>query len=285
MGFNVGLFFAMIFIVSCLITFIYQARKRGWMRWHECKDARAAGSYLLDVKWLFVMRLVITLYAFGIWCDIWTNDAQGLVYYTVWSYTLLNAYFMLATYHSFQAMRRGDVLLTSPSRLNKFTCVLFQIVFTTCLLVDVVLWGILLPNQKKNHPEQCCGQFYNFSSYNVHGVNLLLICVDFIFSRHEITPAHAVYCVIYPLVFGVFSWIYHAAGGKWVYFFLDTSAKAAGAWYLGLCALHLMFFLVIWIVGKVKRFLVAKYFPVELAEETSQVGDSSSLLPKAIQVA
>ena len=36
----------------------------------------------------------------------------------------------------------------------------------------------------------------------------------------------------------------HAAGGPWVYFFLDTSQKSAPLWYLGMGVLHVLFFFV-----------------------------------------
>merc|ERR1712196_253579 len=128
--------------------------------------------------------------------------------------------FIMATVHSYRAWKAGSEHIPQGSRFTRITWVFFEMCCTTVLLVDITLWFILYPQQKKKHPEDCCDQFLNFSSYNVHGVNLLLMALELVFSRMYLIPSHAIAVVAWPMLFAFFSWIYHAAGGGWAYFFL-----------------------------------------------------------------
>lgn len=92
---------------------------------------------------------------------------------------------------------------------------LYELCFTTVIMVDVVLWGVLYTHAKHaaEHPDPddpnvtCCHQFINFGSINVHGVNFFLLVGDFVMNNQRMVPAHVVYVVCWELLFGLYSWV------------------------------------------------------------------------------
>ena len=90
---------------------------------------------------------------------------------------------------------------------------MYEICFTTVILVDVVLWGVLYTHTKyqAEHGDDddvtCCKQFINFGSINVHGINFFLLVGDFILNNQRMVPAHVVFPVSWEFLFGIYSWV------------------------------------------------------------------------------
>jgi hypothetical protein len=69
-------------------------------------------------------------------------------------------------------------------------------------LVDVVYWGVLYPDMDK-------GKGHDFMSVNQHGVNFIFIIIEYSLNRLPWLPWNAAPLLAWPILYGVFAWIYH----------------------------------------------------------------------------
>ena len=114
----------------------------------------------------------------------------------------------------------------------------------------------------------------NFSSYNVHGANAVLMMADLFFSRVPIAPGQFIWTFIFPTVYctyahnacmsqqaqslivlfrpGFFQWTAYAFGNGWAYPFMDTAAPNAPGWYTSIIGLHFGFFILAYFLTKIR---------------------------------
>jgi len=162
---------------------------------------------------------------------------------------------------------------------DRFLFVLFELLCTVVLMVDVIEWSILYPTAKLQADKhesgaKCCSQFTNFGSIAAHALNFFMLAGDVLLGDMTIIPAHVAYIIVFPLIYGFVSWIIHsAAHTSYPYFFLDPSTKVAPAWYLALAFFHFVFFFIAYGFVRLRdRFLR----PAPSA--TEQTSESSHLL-------
>ena len=84
----------------------------------------------------------------------------------------------------------------------------------------------------------------------------MLMMIELFLSRQCFVWSHAVALPALAVVYVAMQWvriaaprpaldwhqIHHSVGDAWAYPFLDTATELAGAWYIGLIVLHLLFF-------------------------------------------
>lgn len=204
---------------------------------------------------------------------------------------LLGVYFALAAATSFLHLRGATVVAGQPQHevrddnlavpldgaplgpvcLARLCQVLLSTVAAAGLMLDVVLWSILMPSdtdpQKKEE--------LNWSSYNMHALNLLLIFVEIAVNSIPLHFGDIVLALLWPLLYCHFTLLrvgmrsstqgcltFHekttcstVPGVKvvWPYFFLDTSREHAWLWYLGLSALFCLAYAVIFCFARCCR--------------------------------
>lgn len=98
---------------------------------------------------------------------------------------------------------------------DRFTFTLFQLCFTTVIMVDVVLWGVLYTHAKhlSEHPKTdddksaCCAKFINYGSLNVHAANFFFMLIECLLNNQRMVPAHVVYVLIWEMTYGLYSWV------------------------------------------------------------------------------
>jgi len=56
-------------------------------------------------------------------------------------------------------------------------------------------------------PSSPLGQFLNFESYNVHGVNALLMLVELAFNKMYLHPAHLLFVLVWALTYIIVPWV------------------------------------------------------------------------------
>lgn len=232
------------------VAFVVLGRRRGWFDFSSLNSTALTESHFISPFALAVYRVLACGYAMGVL--VYTavdGGGRGFQFYTLWSFTLLVGYFVCVMLLSLIRQRRpvtfelavnddsgGRLLLgDSPAggmrRLAVVCWVLFHISAVNVLLVDTTLWGLLYPYAKKHASSaEVHDKLLNYSSFNVHAANLPMLMLDFWLGRLTIIPAFAIIAVVVPTVYGCFQWIYHACGGGWAYFFLDTSKKSAALW-------------------------------------------------------
>lgn len=264
------------------------AGRRGWTHWARCTPANLALSYVASPTVLLVYRLGIFTYCCSIliWLLARKEGEKGLLFYTVWNFTFLTVFFLLASVQSVSARMVGYDVSRNPSTrlLDRTTLIMFEIAMTIVFLVDVVLWGVLYPQAKHvahrdDNPDACCQKFLNFGSYNVHGFNMIFMLGELFLNRIPIIPAHVSFVIFWMLTYGIYSWIIRASGGRWVYFFLDTTKQDAPGWYLGMAALHIVFFFFAFGLTKLKTrcFRNARDTEAEEIEATYLLSTNSSI--------
>ncbi|CAH0484300.1 unnamed protein product [Peronospora farinosa] len=129
---------------------------------------------------------------------------------------------------------------------------LLDVCLAASLLICVVVWTILYPYAvKTGHPEK----ILNGVSYCQHGVNVLLLQLDFLATRHLVSKDALPLIMGWPSVYAVFAWIVHGtvAKGFWPYPFLEVNTPWAPLWYGGLLAAHIMALILVMLLSKVKQ--------------------------------
>ena len=103
----------------------------------------------------------------------------SLLFYTVWNYLLQAVFWFTATAASAASLLHSAV---APRRLRTAVHLLLSICLPSAILVSVVLWGVLLPNDiRHGHPER----EENFFSYNMHAVNTVCLLAEFFFNGDD----------------------------------------------------------------------------------------------------
>lgn len=236
------------------------------------KAAEVSGSAIGPTQMLLWYRLFACL-----WCitvaaiQFWDKGFFVLKYYTVWNYYLLILFFALATLFSFldrprqQAVqKRNRAAPHQPvNGLGYFVVTLFHINLTTVFIVDVLTWTLLWPMLKANpdpvHVEFYTHQLFNFTSYNQHGFNFMLMLGEMFLNRIPFYPYLLGYVGMWTSLYGVWAFVNFSSSGKWMYPFLDASQPWAPFAYLGLFAVHWVFFGFVILLLQIK-FWILQYF-------------------------
>ncbi|TDH67230.1 hypothetical protein CCR75_002164 [Bremia lactucae] len=195
-----------------------------------------------------------------IW-DIFRTRGRCLAFYTSWNFALQGLYFGGAAWRTKRHRQRqlnernaiytalvdtGDDGTGSPfagrQRIMRDSGIpwidlelLLDLCLATSLLICGVVWTVLYPYAIKiGHPEQ----ILNGVSYCQHGINVLLLQIDFHATRHLVSRDALPLVMGWPSLYAVFAWIVHGtvARGFWPYPFLDLDTPWAPFWYGGLLA-------------------------------------------------
>ncbi|GMF18411.1 unnamed protein product [Phytophthora lilii] len=129
---------------------------------------------------------------------------------------------------------------------------LLDVCLAASLLICVVVWTVLYPYAvKTGHPER----ILNGVSYCQHGVNVLLLQIDFFASRHLVSRDALPLVMGWPALYAVFAWIVHGtvAKGFWPYPFLQLDTPWAPFWYGGLLAAHILALMLVMMLSKIKH--------------------------------
>ena len=204
---------------------------------------------------LVLFRGVVLLYFVGIQCyQLFHHGMHCLAFYTTWNFILQIVYFGLMSLLSWRVQTGRRV----SSNLMHAIFILFDICFACCFLVATVLWLILYPLAKQ---AGTASHLLNPVSYTQHGINVLLLSVEFGFNHLQVHPLHAAYLVYWPTTYALFAWIVHGSTtrGFWPYPFMKVREPYSPLWYLGLLVAHLVFFALVYGASQLKkRFIVQK---------------------------
>ncbi|KAI9914028.1 hypothetical protein PsorP6_005362 [Peronosclerospora sorghi] len=233
-----------------------------------CLSLRALLAYRVSATFFF---LFIQLW------DVWRSQGQCLAFYTSWNFILQGVYFFGAARRTgHQVRRRADDRFTrytalvdeedgtgSPLSSRRRVLrdsglhwidleLLFDVCLATSLLICTVVWTVLYPYAvKSGHPET----LLNGVSYCQHGVNVLLLELDFFATRHCVSRDAFPLIMGWPSIYAVFAWIVHGtvAKGFWPYPFLDLNTPWAPFWYGGLLVAHIVALLLVMLLSSVKH--------------------------------
>lgn len=200
---------------------------------------------------LLAFRTTVFLFCFGVIVYqfiLEKNIGDTVRYYTWWNFCLLTTYFGCMSGFGFYVMKKPGCL---TERLGVFGCFClssYQVCLTTVFLVDVVLWAVLYP---AGTPTDRLG-LVKFPSLIEHGLNLVFMGVELSLNRLPVIGAHVCILTLWPCAWCIFQWVYHAKGGEYLYFFMDTSKAIAPLWYLGMLMGHWLFFGFVYYLSRCK---------------------------------
>jgi len=206
------------------------------------------GSNMVSPFVLGVFRIVSFIYLF---CTLTSflviTTFVNLRFYTTWNYLLLTIYFAIGSWYSLRAFiffkRHGHFhSLEEIGALGNIFIVLHQLCCTMTILVDIILWGVMLPLLiSTGSPTD---DIFNFWSYTQHAINFIFVLIEFLFCQLPWHKLHSLFALIWAGYYIIFSWIYYEFEAVWAYPFLEPRVWTAPLWYLGLAICHVLFFFV-----------------------------------------
>ncbi|KAE8915174.1 hypothetical protein PF005_g6255 [Phytophthora fragariae] len=235
----------------------------------SCWSLRALLAFRAGAATFFVLVQI---------CDVWRSHGRCLAFYTSWNFILQGAYFGGAAWRTRRQLQRrldertasytalvdndddgSDSAFARPRRVLRASGVhwidlelLLDVCLAASLLICAVVWAVLYPYAVKiGHPET----ILNGVSYCQHGVNVLLLQMDFFATRHQVSRDAFPLVMGWPSVYAVFAWIVHGtvARGFWPYPFLDLDTPWAPLWYGGLLAAHVVALMLVMLLSRVKH--------------------------------
>ena len=124
------------------------------------------------------------------------------------------------------------------SAIEKVTFSLFWIwyglTYVICTVMVVLYWAFVVEDFHFDTPELI------FSYVNDHGINLVLILIDFCFHKIPVRLFHVVYSIIVAIIYIILSIIYNVAADKPIYKVVDWVDKPGWAAFYVVLALVLV---------------------------------------------
>jgi hypothetical protein len=165
--------------------------------------------------------------------------------FTVWCFTLLCFYFMLAAYCSGAALvGRGDAV---PSGVIMVTLVLFEVSYPMSILVTAVVTFVLIPVACRHHHP--IDRLFGWRPLMMHNGNVLMMQLAMLSAPPSVTLAHLPYAVLFGCCYAIFAWCWFWRTGVFYYFFLDYHRPYAVLAYLGLLATLALFYGLGWLIA------------------------------------
>lgn len=238
-----------------------------------------------SLAFLLYYRLIAAVFYACVQCyDVYRTRARCMAFYTSWNFIAQGVYFALAYAKTRRlAKQQQNRSLATASRVKEDDIetallgdnlsvrrasshadrsandwisleLLLDVCLATSLLISFVVWTILYPYAVKiHHPET----ILNGVSYFQHGLNVLLLQIDFFCTQHHVSLKAVPLIMIWPSLYALFAWLLHGtiAKGFWPYPFLQVDTPWAPLWYGGILVAHLLFFGLVWLVSRVKQRL------------------------------
>ena len=209
------------------------------------------------------MRVIFTCYSVAtlLYSIIFYNQAIWPIFLTNWNLVIETVYFICITAISglygldlpeYQEKRSQTIEMTNDienpreipkgkrldSAIEKITFSLFWIwyglTYVICTVMVVLYWAFVVENFHFDTPELI------FSYVNDHGINLVLILIDFCFHKIPVRLFHVVYSIIVAIIYIILSIIYNFAADKPIYKVVDWNDKPGWAVFYVILALVLV---------------------------------------------
>ncbi|KAG0015441.1 hypothetical protein BGZ81_011685 [Podila clonocystis] len=252
---------------------------RRFLRHDQLDLSRAVSSNLISAKALLVVRLFITLHLVAVFIATLVVSARDKVFYMVpttftnLSNIGLTAYYLTATYHSHDYVRRKnlDTLTKQHWFLTSALWLLYASVVVFHIVVPAIYWGMLFdPNNTMDILNQ-------YVDYSHHGVDFACILFEIILNRMNLLYIHVLGPICMIILYMFLAWVYFAARGEWLYGFLDWSKGGiAAAWYIGLLLIFGLLFLLQMFIHRGRDSLFARRRAVVGAQDGTAAFENNS---------
>ncbi|KAF9319293.1 hypothetical protein BG003_009503 [Podila horticola] len=252
---------------------------RRFLRHDQLDLSRAVSSNLISAKALLVVRLFITLHLVAVFIATLYVSARDKVFYMVpttftnLSNIGLTAYYLTATYHSHDYVRRKnlDSLTKQHWFLTSALWLLYASVVVFHIVVPAIYWGMLFD------PNNTMDTLNQYVDYSHHGVDFACILFEMILNRMNLLYVHVLGPICMIILYMFLAWVYFAARGEWLYGFLDWSKGGiAAAWYIGLLLIFGLLFIMQMFIHRGRDSLFARRRAVVGAQDGTAAFESDS---------
>ncbi|RHY28933.1 hypothetical protein DYB32_005588 [Aphanomyces invadans] len=182
------------------------------------------------------------------------TNLDDLFYYTYWNFTIQTIYVGWAIVYQIQIWFQPK-----PVHANGWLNATFDVAFTSCAVVVSVYWFVLYKPTA----------IVPWTTYVVHGVNLILLLIEFAFNEHLVQRNNMKFVIMWPALYGSVTWITMATGlnDKWPYDLLDVTKPYAPLKWFGIVFSHAVFFGAVLLLSLLKVRIVGEPAPaVECAK-------------------
>jgi len=223
---------------------------------------------LLVIRGIFIVYMTVMMFLSIEQADTSSEERHDgwspywLIFFTSWNYLFGLLYFVMAFIISLKFLcnrsdnesdnmemggaNYGSVNNETGDQQTKLPVYIkfFWVVYTQALSVATVVvlsyWFIIFDGELK-------ADFSSFLTIDRHGINLLLIAIDFFLNRIPLKFLHFLYASIFMFVYLIFNLIYTVSANDAVYKDADWNANPgkAAAIFIGLVVAS-MFFHIIW---------------------------------------
>lgn len=234
--------YMVIFITSIVVLFIRNS-KTGSFRWetldwhHVVQDLRGLGQLRFATLRLFMacFALVTTammvsrgpIHAPGSRVAVQGLDVLGT--FTIWCWSLIGIYFAIAGSATAFASRGPG-----SRALARFLWVFFQVMFSSAILVFLVVWLVLIPSAYA--ATGTSAGLLTFLPFCAHNLNVIFMSIEMYVNRLSFVRVHALFIMMYGAAYIVFSWLFYWFTGIFFYFFIDWRSPFTVIWYTALIA-------------------------------------------------
>lgn len=157
------------------------------------------------------------------------HGLERLSTFTVWSWTLIGIYFGISSYCGIMN------LLGRDSEISQFylqiAWILYELSFPISFIVTLIVTFVLIPPAVARKTHQ---PLFSTPSLLMHNANIVMMTIDNLINIIPYSFSHAVFGVLYGLLYAIFAWGWYHHKGVFYYFFLDYEFKGAELWYIGL---------------------------------------------------
>jgi hypothetical protein len=229
-------------IFTIVAALHWRNESAGKMEWDTLKWDMVAKDHRGRSKLLAVLRLTMGLYALGTTASVASEPVKYtesgelalagpviLCTFTFWSWTLIGVYLCaVGTISAFDTIG-----VTCKSRALCMLWVLFEIVFSMAILVFLIVWLVLIPEEVLKTGSS--GDFLSdYIVVSAHNLNVVFMCIECMLNRMSFVPAHFVFLLYYGITYILFSIVWFLYAGTFYYFFIDWRQPTTVIAYTGL---------------------------------------------------
>jgi len=169
--------------------------------------------------------------------------------FTVWNWSLMGCYFFITGTLALLPAKTQQKL---PRSVLFSLWVSFQVLFSTALLVSIVVWGVILPAIQRmeasgDFSEKAVAtakeQFWGTFGICAHTLNVVFMVLDGLLNRMQLVRSHVPFAVLFGCIYVVFCWEFYRRNNFWHYDFLDYRSDNAAIPYTLLPLVLLLSFL------------------------------------------
>jgi len=257
--------------IVILAALVFYAKKRTGETF-----TNVPARFVTQSPWGSVSTTVLFYYRSAVfigWLGLHISQLQsrvGFIYrtFTVISSTLFMVTFLLGALLSLKALdRQPEGNMSDPGNLAyRVFWVAEEVLISATVLICLVVWLILLPALSANGQPEVVVNLYSFFQ---HGINVLLIVIDFYLNSLHVELKHGAFVLIYAAAYALLHGL--LMGGRDardkpvrpIYFFLSLENGTFLVWLIGLILIIVLFHLVSFGLSKLKMRIVGQRIEVD----------------------